>query len=510
MPSLSDAINKHAAERPDNIALRGSGTEFTYKQAADAILAYAGMLREKGVEADDRVLYIAPTVPEFAIAYFGINACGAVVLPANPLCTPTELAYYIEDAGCKLVIAWDGISEAARTAAETAGIEFVALESGAAATSGTPIDAPVDREIDDIACILYTSGTTGRPKGAELTVGNLKSAAGISGRLGEYTDADAVGTALPLFHVFGQASVMLAAMEAGAPLSLMARFHPKDFIDMIVNDGLTAVGGVPTMWNAMLHVPGDVEPGAFDKLRLAVSGGASLPLEVMQAFKRRFGCAILEGYGLTETCGLATFSRPGIAAPQGTVGLAVYDSELEVRDGEGNSVPVGERGEVFVKGPFVMRGYWKRPDATAETLIDGWLKTGDIGELDTEGNLRIVDRAKDLIIRGGYNVYPSEIEETLYAHPGIVEAAVVGVPDAHYGEEVVAVVAPKPDSELTAEEVTAWCTERLAAYKYPRAVVFVDELPKGPSGKILKRAIDRDPLIAAVDEYRAAKAAARG
>ncbi|GAB04917.1 AMP-binding protein [Gordonia amarae] len=509
MPSLSDAIIKHSVAKPDAVALRGAGSEFTYKQTADAVLAYAGMLRDKGVGVGDRVLYIAPTVPEFAIAYFGINALGAVVLPANPLCTPSELAYYIEDAGVKLVIAWDGLSAAAREAAEAAGLEFIALEQGAAASSGTPIDAPVEMADDDIACILYTSGTTGKPKGAELTVGNLKSAARISGKLGDYTDEDAVATALPLFHVFGQASVMLATLEAGAPLNLMPRFHPKEFIDMIIENGVTAVGGVPTMWNAMLHVPGDVEEGAFDRLRLAVSGGASLPLEVLQAFERRFGCAILEGYGLTETCGMATFSRPGVPAPQGTVGLAVYESEVEVRDGEGNSVPTGERGEVFIKGPFVMRGYWQRPDATAETIIDGWLKTGDIGELDADGNLKIVDRAKDLIIRGGYNVYPSEIEETLYAHPDIVEAAVVGVPDNHYGEEVVAVVAAKPGSGLTAEDVTNWSTERLAAYKYPRAVVFVDELPKGPSGKILKRAIDRDPLLAAVEEFRAAKAAAK-
>ena len=509
MPSLSDATIAHGAATPDAIALRGSGSVFTYKEAADGILAYAGMLRDKGIEVGDRILFIAPTVPEFAIAYLGINAAGAIAVPTNPLCTPTELGYYIEDAGCKLVIAWDGISAAARQAAETAGVEFVPLVQGAAATSGTPIDAPVDMALGDIACILYTSGTTGRPKGAELTVGNLKAATRISRQLGGYEEDDAVGTALPLFHVFGQASVMLPTLDAGGPLSLMARFHPKDFIDMVVEDKLTIVGGVPTMWNAMLHVPGEVESGAFDRLRLAVSGGASLPLEVMQAFQRRFGCTILEGYGLTESCALATFSRPGVPAPQGTVGVAVFEAEVQVRDGDGNSVPTGERGEVFVRGPFVMRGYWKRPEATAETIIDGWLRTGDIGELDADGNLRIVDRAKDLIIRGGYNVYPSEIEETLYAHPDIIEVAVVGVPDDHYGEEVVAVVSAKPGAELAAEAVTAWCVERLAAYKYPRAIVFVEELPKGPSGKILKRAIDRGPLVAAVDEYRAAKAAAK-
>lgn len=509
MASLSDGLMEHAAARPDAIAVRGPDSIYTYGQLKDGILAYAGMLRERGIERGDRVLFICPSVPEFAVAYLGINAVGAIALPANPLCTETELGYYIEDGGCRMVVAWDGISQAARAAAASAGIDFVALTTGANVSEGTPLESPVELDRDDVACLLYTSGTTGRPKGAELTVNNLNEAARISNQLGDESPEDRAGTSLPLFHVFGQASVLLACLRAGAALSLRPTFHPKDFIDMIVADELTIVAGVPTMWNAMLHVPDDVEEGAFDNLRLAVSGGASLPREITQAFQRRFGCMILEGYGLTETCGAATFSRPGVIAPEGTVGMAVYDCDVEVRDHDGGAVPTGERGEVYIRGPVVMRGYWNRPDATAETIVDGWLKTGDIGELDADGNLAIVDRAKDLIIRGGYNVYPSEIEETLYAHPDVVEAAVVGVPDDHYGEEVVAVVATTPGSNVTAADITEWATERLAAYKYPRAVVFVNELPKGPSGKILKRAIEREPLLDAVVKSRAARAAAK-
>ncbi|MCB1294041.1 AMP-binding protein [Gordonia sp. (in: high G+C Gram-positive bacteria)] len=509
MTSLSDPVFAQAAADPEQEAARGAGTVLTYQQLADATLAYAGMLADIGIEPGDRVLFIAPTLPEFVVAYLGINAAGAIIVPVNPLCTPSELGYYISDAGCKLVIAWDSVSQAAREAAEAAGIEFLALAHGAQADRGTPLTEAVDRGEDEVGCILYTSGTTGKPKGAELTIGNLTSAARIAIKLGGTAPNDRIATALPLFHVFGQASVLLASIGAGCPMSLAPTFHPQQFIEMIIEDRATLVEGVPTMWNAMLHSSQDTPADAFEHLRLAVSGGASLPLEVREAFHRRFECKISEGYGMTETCAIATFSKPGTEAPAGTVGPAAPEMEVEIRLADGTPAPVGGRGEVFVRGPVVMRGYWNRPEATAETISpDGWLRTGDIAEMDDEGNVRIVDRAKDLIIRGGYNVYPSEIEEVLYAHPDIVEAAVVGVPDPHYGEEIVAVVAIGPDAELSADDVKAWTAERLAAYKHPRAVMFVDALPKGPSGKILKRSIERAPLEAAVAEYRAARAAA--
>ncbi len=507
MSSLVAPVAAHASSTPDNIALRGpGGTTTTFAELEKALLAYGGMLRDRGVQPGDRVLFIGPTVPEFVVAYLGIQAAGATVVPVNPLCTPAELGYFISDAGCTLAIAWESLSAATRTAAEEAGIGFVSLAPGADVGDATPLETYAEREDGDVACILYTSGTTGRPKGAELTVGNLMSAARISNQLAQATETDRFGTALPLFHVFGQASVMLSSLRAGVSLSLVPRFTARDLIDTIVADRLTVVSGVPTMWNAMLHSPDDTPAGAFENLRLAVSGGAALAPEINLAFRRRFQCDISEGYGLTETAAIATFSRPGVPAPVGTVGPAVYDVEIEVRDAGGLSVPTGERGEIFVRGPVVMRGYWNRPEATAENIdADGWLRTGDIGELDEDGNLRIVDRAKELIIRGGYNVYPSEVENALYEHPDIVEVAVLGVPDEHLGEEIAAVVATRPGAELEAAAVRDWAAERLASYKHPRAVLFVDALPKGPSGKILKRAIDRDPLVAAVADYRATR-----
>ncbi|NMN99854.1 long-chain fatty acid--CoA ligase [Gordonia sp. TBRC 11910] len=505
MTSLVAPIITHAETTPDHEALRGPAGSLTYAQLVGEVKAYAGMLAARGVAPGDRILFIGPTLPEFVVGYLGIHAAGAIVVPVNPLCTPAELSYFIDDAGCRLAIAWESLASAARTAASEKGIDFLTLSAGATADADAITDVH-DFDDADIAMLLYTSGTTGRPKGAELTTGNLTAAARISGQLSQSTADDRVGTGLPLFHVFGQAAVMLSGLHSGATVSLLPMFTPTSMIDLIVKDQLTIVCGVPTMWNAMLHAPDDTPADAFNHLRLAVSGGASLPLEVSNAFKRRFGCDISEGYGLTETAALGTFSRPGTPSPIGTVGPAVPEVDVEVRGSDGQPVPTGERGEVFIRGPIVMRGYWNRPDATAETIdADGWLSTGDIGEFDEAGNLRIVDRAKELIIRGGYNVYPSEVENALYEHPDIVEVAVVGVPDEHYGEEIAAVIATTPGVTLDAAAVRDWANDRLASYKLPRAVHFVDALPKGPSGKILKRAIDPEPLLAAVVEYRAAR-----
>jgi long-chain acyl-CoA synthetase len=492
MASVIAPVLRHAGANPDHIALRGAQHSWTYAQLRDAALAYARALRTQGTGPGDRVLLIAPTVPEFVIAYLGIAALGAVVVPVNTMSTRAELEYFIGDAGCSLVVAWHELGPAAAEAAAAQGIPYWSLTDGAQA-GGDALGAVCDRASDDVAVIVFTSGTTGRPKGAELTVGNLLSAGDISARFCDITADDRVGTGLPLFHVFGQTAVLMSALTAGATVSLLARFTAKAMLDLLRRDRLTVMCGVPTMWNAMLHDAGDATAADFAQLRLAVSGGASLPAEVARAFQQKFGCTLLEGYGLTETTAVATFS--GAAAPPGTVGQAVFDTQIEIRDLSGEPVGPNTAGEVYVKGPTVMRGYHNRPEATSEVLsADGWLRTGDIGELDDAGNLRIVDRAKDLIIRGGYNVYPSEVEAALYEHPDIVEAAVVGIPHPHYGEEVAAVVVVRPGSPHDGPAITAWSRERLSAYKIPRVVQFVDELPKGSTGKIIKRAIDREPL----------------
>ena len=338
----------------------------------------------------------------------------------------------------------------------------------------------VDRDAADTTAILYTSGTTGRPKGAQLTVGNLLSAGEIGAESSRGNPSDRTGTGLPLFHIFGQGSVMMATFTGGGSLSLLARFDPAAMLDLVRRDKLTIMAGVPTMWNAMLHAAADVDSSDFEQLRIAISGGASLPGEVARAFEARFNCTILEGYGLTETSAFGTFNSIDRVAKIGYTGRAVPRTEVEVRDHDGNVCQAGTVGEVFIKGPTVMKGYWKRPADTAAVLSDdGWFRTGDLGETDADGDLRIVDRVKDLIIRGGYNVYPGEVEEVLYQHPDIIEAAVIGIPDDYYGEEVAAVVAVRPGSDLEADDVTSWARERLSAYKIPRVVQFIDALPKG-------------------------------
>jgi long-chain acyl-CoA synthetase len=492
MSNAAQAVWDHASADPDRIALRGAGEPWSYGHLRERAAAFAAQLAAEGVRAGDRVLLVCPSVPEFAAAYYGIHAAGAVAVTANTMSTRPELEYLGGDAGCSLVVDWHEVGPAAAEAAEALGIARWALQDELAdvPASPTPGAEPHATADDDDAVILYTSGTTGRPKGAQLTHGNLIACATVFNEVLEFSPEDRFGTALPLFHVFGQAVVMGTTLRAGATLSLLARFDAEGLLDLLRRDGLTVMAGVPTMWNALLHAAGDRTPEDFATLRLAASGGASLPAEVMRAFEERFGCVILEGYGLSETTGAATFNGLGRERKPACVGIALPGSDVAIRGDDGQERPIDEVGEVFIRGPVVMKGYWNRPEATAEVLQDGWLRTGDLGTKDADGDIRIVDRKKDLIIRGGYNVYPREVEEVLYEHPAVAEAAVVGVAHPELGEEVAAVVALKPGASATPEELRDHCREQVAAYKYPRSVHLVDALPKGPTGKILKREIE--------------------
>jgi long-chain acyl-CoA synthetase len=495
MTNVITPLLSHAGVRPEQVAIEGAQNSWTYAQLRNAVLAYAGALRRQGIVAGDRVLLIAPTVPEFVVAYLGIQALGAVVVPVNAMSTRAELEYFIGEAGCSLVVGWHELGAVTSDAATTAGIPHWSLTRGAAAGVGRPLADAHECALDDVTVILFTSGTTGRPKGAELTVGNVLAAGEIAVRLADATSQDRIGTGLPMFHVFGQTAVLMLALTTGATMSLLARFSAQAMLEMLRRDRLTVMCGVPTMWNAMLHDAADASAADFADLRLAISGGASLPGAVNSAFQDKFGCTLLEAYGLTETTAIGTYGGPD--APSGSVGTAAFRTDVQIRDPAGLPVAQNAAGEVYIKGPTVMRGYRDRPDATAEVLsADGWFRTGDIGEMDAGCNVRIVDRAKDLIIRGGYNVYPSEVEAVLYEHPDVIEAAVVGIADDHYGEEVAAVVVVTPGAPRDGAAIAAWVRERLSAYKIPRVVQFVDQLPTGSTGKILKRAIDRGSLAA--------------
>ena len=337
--------------------------------------------------------------------------------------------------------------------------------------------------------ILYTSGTTGTPKGAELTHGNLTSNVAAVLDLFEFGPNEMIFGGLPLFHAFGQTCALNAGVAAGATLTLLPRFSPGAALGIIQRDGVTIFEGVPTMYTALLNHP---ERAEFDTstLRVCVSGGAALPVEVLRGFEEAFNCIILEGYGLSETSPVATFNHPDRPRKAGSIGTPIEGVEVKLVDEDDNEVPDGEVGEIAIRGPNVMKQYWGRPDATAEVIRDGWFHTGDMATRDEDGFLFIVDRKKDMIIRGGYNVYPREIEEVFYEHPAVLEAAVVGVPHAELGEEVGAAVVLRGGADVSAEQLRDHVKSQVAAYKYPRHIWFLDELPKGPTGKILKREIE--------------------
>ena len=493
MVNAANLIWRWADETPESHAVREGEGSWTFAELRTAVRGAMDELTSRGVRPGDRVLVVVPTAAEFIITYYGILSLGATAVTVNPLCTQRELTHFIEDAGCSVALGWHEAAEAVTATAAEADMPLWLLEPGCVPAPTGACD-PVDLDADAPAVLLYTSGTTGAPKGAVLTHGNIL---GCGESLAEALDlgtGERMGTALPLFHVFGQSSVMSTVYTAGGCMSLQRPFDAAGLLRMAADQQLTAVAGVPTMWNAMLHAETDVTREDLTSLRIASSGGAALPLEVGKAFRERFGAVVLDGYGLSETAGAATFNRADHPRKEMSVGRALPGGALAILDDRGDELPPGEIGEVGIRGPYVMSGYWNRPDATEGTFAGGWFLTGDIGRMDEDGDLWIVDRKKDLAIRGGYNVYPREIEEVLYSHPDVFEVAVIGVPDDRLGEEIAAVITPRPGANIDSTRLRAWLEERLAAYKVPRIYQIVEELPKGPTGKIMKRAIDRSDI----------------
>jgi long-chain acyl-CoA synthetase len=490
--SLNALLDQAAADRADRIAVRMDDLTLSYPQLHEAARRMATLLAASGADPGDRVGIMLPNVPAFPIAFYGALAAGAVVVPMNPLLKSREVAYYLSDSGAKVLVAWrDAAGEAAKGAAD-AGTEVIVAETpdmGAALAGHEPADRASDRADDDDAVILYTSGTTGKPKGAELTHANLVLNAQLAARVVlQNTTEDVIMGCLPLFHVFGLTCGLNAGVAAGGTLTLLPRFDPARALEIIARDKVTIFEGVPTMYAAMLHLP-DADPAAAATLRICASGGASLPVEILRGFEEKFGCMILEGYGLSETSPVASFNQPDKERKPGSIGTPIDGVEMRLIDDNWQTVPEGEIGEIAIRGHNVMKGYWNKPEATAEAMNDGWFRTGDMARVDDDGYYYIVDRKKEMIIRGGYNVYPREIEEALHEHPAVAEAAVVGMPHDSLGEEVGAAVALKPGAEATPEELRDFAKARVAAYKYPRKVWLVDALPKGPTGKILRREV---------------------
>jgi long-chain acyl-CoA synthetase len=490
------AANLSASTRRDGTrtAVKLDDAALSYTALDDASARAAALLREHGVEPCDRVALMLPNVPHFAILYYGVLRAGATVLPLNVLLKRREIAFLLEDSDAKLVLACDGFAKEAELGAANAGAQLVRVAPGdfdRRLTEVAPHGEVAERSPDDTAVILYTSGTTGTPKGAELTHANLARNAEIAQELFGLHERSVILGSLPLFHSFGQTCALNAAVLAGAAVTLLPRFDAGRALEIIERDRVTIFMGVPTMYGALLNHP---ERDRFDlsSLLLCVSGGASLPVELLHGFERAFGCAIVEGYGLSETSPIASFNHPNRVRKPGSIGTPIDGVEMRLIDETGGDVIPGEVGEIVIRGHNVMKGYWRKPDATSEAIsADGWFRSGDLAVMDEDGYFFIVDRKKDMIIRGGYNVYPREIEEVLYAHPAVREAAVVGVPHAELGEEVAAAVELKPGRRVTEEELREFVKEQVAAYKYPRVVWFVDQLPKTATGKILKRGLVR-------------------
>jgi long-chain acyl-CoA synthetase len=490
--NLASIVTESAARTPAAVAVRLGPLELSYAELDERSARLAALLREKGLRQGDRVGVMLPNVLEFPIAYYGVLRAGGVVVPMNVLLKRREIAFYLKDSGTKLLLAWHGFGEEAREGAKEAGVELIKVEPEAFAGllgEREPDTELAETDEEDTAVILYTSGTTGKPKGAELTHLNLTRNAQIASETTcEVEEGNVVLGSLPLFHSFGQTVSMNASLRVGATLTLLPKFDPGDALEIMGRDGVTHFYGVPTMYGALLHHP-DRERHDTSALRICITGGAPMPVEVLRGFEDAFECELLEGYGLSETSPVASSNHPGRPRKAGSIGTPLREVEMRVVDEEDNEVPQGEVGEIVVRGHNVMKGYWEKPDATEEAMRGGWFHTGDMARIDEDGYFFIVDRKKDMIIRGGYNVYPREVEEILYEHPKVREAAVLGVPHDQWGEEIGAAVVLHEGEEVAPEELSEYVKERIAAYKYPRLVWFMDDLPKGPTGKILKRDI---------------------
>ncbi len=503
MLNLATLLDRSAGRNPGKVAVIFETTRLRYAELLGAANKVANGLAKLGIGRGDHVAIQLANTPHFVIAYFATLKIGATVVPLNVLFKQNEVAYHLDDSDAIALIAWEsflpeaapGFASAesckhlivATAPGSTAALPDGALRLDALLADNSPAFDTVQTMPDDTAVILYTSGTTGRPKGAELTHANMFfNVMACAEKLMNIREDEIGLAALPLFHSFGQTCVMNNMLYAGATLTLMPRFEPQKAMEIIQRDKVTYFAGVPTMYFYLLNFPG-ADQYDLSSLTVCCSGGAAMPVEVMHAFNKKYGVTIIEGYGLSETAPVASFNHLTRPIKPGSIGTPIWGMELRVTDADGGPVADGELGEIGIRGHSVMKGYYKRPEATADCIRNGWFHTGDVAYRDADGYYFIMDRIKDMILRGGFNIYPREVEEVLYAHPAVAEAAVVGVPDAALGEEVKAVVVRKPGQDVTDADLIAYCKERLAAYKYPRSVEFRETLPKTASGKILKR-----------------------
>ncbi len=491
--NVATILREAVAAEPDKTCLILGEETVSYRDVDAASARLAAGLLGLGLERGDAVAVQLANSADSVFAYFAIMRAGLVMVPFNPLLREREVAHLLTDSDARVLLTSSPHPvEVVRAAGDRP--VFVATDElpplGCRALAELYVDEPFDDVVatssEDTAVLLYTSGTTGRPKGAELTHLQLVFNSINSGVLFGFGPGDVSLAVVPFFHVYGL-SLIGVAVRYVSTITVMDRFDAAAAVEVMERDRVTIMFGVPTMYHALLQQ--ETSGRDLSAFRLAVSGGAAIPGEILRAVEERYGVLLLEGYGLSESCATATFNRSAEDRRFLSIGKPIWGVEVVVVDEDGRRLPRGAEhvGELVVRGHNVMKGYRNDPEATAEALRDGWLHTGDLGYEDEDGFLFVVDRKKDLVIRGGYNVYPREVEEVLYAHPDVSEVAVVGRPDDRLGEEVVAVVVLRAGRTTTEADLVRYAKERLAAYKYPREVRFVSDLPKGPTGKILKK-----------------------
>ena len=514
--NLASLLEDSTAEHPERDAIVFGETRLSYAQVNGAANQVANLLVERGIVPGDKVALSCPNLPYFTIVYFGILKAGGTVVPLNVLLKGREVAYHLDDSDAKAYFCFQGTPDLAIGAEGYAGFgDAKACEHFFMITADPTAESPIEgtetmasamskqaptfdsvaTDEDDTAVILYTSGTTGKPKGAELRHRNMRDNAWAGKDLFGADSTEKPDTylcVLPLFHSFGQTVIQNGGFAFGGTVVMLPRFEADAALKLMAKESVTFFAGVPTMYWGLLGALDDsgVDVKALAaNLRVSVAGGSALPVEVHKEFEKRFGVTILEGYGLSETSPVASFSKLGESLRVGSIGTPIPGVEMKLLqpDSWDEIGPDDEIGEIAIKGHNIMKGYYGRPEATEESIKDGWFRSGDLGRRDDEGWYYIVDRSKDMIIRGGYNVYPREIEEVLLTHPEVSLAAVIGVPHESHGEEIKAVVILDKGATVTEDELIAWSKEQMASYKYPRQVEFVDNLPMTATGKILKR-----------------------
>ncbi|MED0677175.1 fatty acid--CoA ligase family protein [Aneurinibacillus thermoaerophilus] len=502
--TLVDNIERSAREHANRTAYMFQGMQATYDELYRQARNVAGYLSKKGVGKGDHVALLLGNSPHFLISYYGILLTGAAVVPINPIYTWKEILYILHDSRAKVAIAIASLLPTFEKVKQTLpNLQEVVLVGGESEHEWTSAFEKMiahssegwrrpDITEDDLAVILYTSGTTGQPKGAMLTQRNMASNADALAKYLGVTANDRFVTVLPMFHVFCMTVCMNGPVALGATMIILPKFSPVEVAATIREQQATVFAGVPTMYNFIMQTP-SIVPDDLASLRFCISGGASLPVALLHSFEKKFGKVISEGYGLSEAAPATAFNPVHGVRKPGSIGVNIPGVENKIVDAEGVEVERGQVGELIVRGPNVMKGYLNMPEETARTIRDGWLYTGDIAYMDEDGYIFIVDRKKDMIIVGGYNVYPREVEEVLYEHPKVVEAAVIGVPDEKLGETPQAYVVVR-DGSLTEEELKTHCRKFLAKYKIPDKIIFIDELPKNTTGKILRRAL-RDKVL---------------